>query len=126
MSIVQQCTDADDFFETLMEWGCITKYTTEKEQEGQDLPAWCFKEPERIQHFYRVYGHMKNEMILQPQKERLFLEFQTLTLLEAGKDETPPVYTTHRSKFVFTTAHMHNTDNVYALLSQLKVMALSS
>jgi hypothetical protein len=126
LSIVHQCTDADDFFDYLLQRGCLTKYTTEKEKEDQAVPTWRVQDPNDIQHFYRVYGHTKNEFIPELSRARLFREFQTLTLLEAGKDETPPVYTTHASKFVFATPHMHNTDNVCALLSQLKLISLSS
>jgi hypothetical protein len=96
MSMVQQCKDTDEFFKNLIEWGCIAKYVTEKEKEEQKLPTWRFTEsPECMEDYYRLYGHTKNEFMKQEQKERLFKEFQTLTLLEKGKDDIPPKYTTH-------------------------------
>jgi hypothetical protein len=122
MSMVQQCKDEDEFFKNLIEWGCIAKYTTEKEKEEQKLPTWRFTEsPECMQDYYRLYGHTKNEYMKEPQKKRLFMEFQTLTLLEVGKDDIafpPPKYTTHHN-FSAQTVQMQNTDNVYTLLSQL-------
>jgi hypothetical protein len=126
VSMVAQCEDPDEFFDNLIEWGCVTKYTAEKEKEEQELPTWRFQEAQRIriQHFYRVHGHMKNEWIQEPCKARLFRDFQTLTLLEAGKHAAPPVYRTHLD---FRPAQRsHHPDNLYTLLSQLKVMALSS
>jgi hypothetical protein len=104
MSMVRQCKDADEFLKNLIAWGCIAKYTTEKTKEEQELPTWRFPQPDSadqpncMQDFYRLYGHTKNEYMKQAQKERLFMEFQTLTLLEAGKDDIsfpPPKYTTH-------------------------------
>ena len=94
MFLVQQCADKDTFLDNLIEWGCISKYTTEKEKEDQALPEWRFSNPECMQNFYRVYGHTKNEYILDNEKELLFREFQALTLVERG--DTTPVYKTHR------------------------------
>ena len=94
MFMVQQCADKDTFFDNLIEWGCISKYTTEKEKEQQALPDWRFNDPTCMQKFYRVYGHTKNEWLLGNEKELLFKEFQALTLVERG--DTTPVYKTHR------------------------------
>ena len=94
MSIVRQCDDKDEFFGNVIEWGCIAKYTTEKEKEEQALPAWRFHKPERMQDFYRVYGNTNNEWIADHEKELLFKEFQSLTLLERGDTDTAPVYKT--------------------------------
>ena len=84
MDMVQQCENKDEFFDNLIEWGCISKYTTEKEKEEQALPKWRFRQPENMQNFYRVYGHTKNEWMLDNEKQLLFQEFQALTLLERG------------------------------------------
>ena len=122
MSIVQQCKNEHEFFDHLTDSGCITKYTTEKEKEEEELPAWRFQQPQHMQDFYRLYGHTKNEWMLGPAKQKLFHEFQTLTLLEAGKEDTRPVYTTYRDSPA-PSQQMQNTDNVYALLSQLKAIS---
>jgi hypothetical protein len=94
MSMVRQCKDKDEFFGNVIEWGCIAKYTTEKEKEDQALPKWRFHKPERMQDFYRVYGNTNNEWITDHEKELLFKEFQSLTLLERGDTDTAPVYKT--------------------------------
>jgi len=89
---VQRCEDFGEFFENLTGWGCIAKYTTEKEQEQQALPSWRFHNDTCIQEFYRVYGHTKNEWMRDAEKELLFTEFRALTLVERGG--TTPVYKT--------------------------------
>ena len=95
MFLVQQCADKDTFLDNLIEWGCISKYTTEKDKESQAPPKRRFgRNPECVQDFYRVYGHTKNEWMLDHEKELLFNEFRTLTLVERG--DPTPVYTTHR------------------------------
>ena len=118
MSMVSQCKDKDKFFDNLIEWGCISKYTTEKEKEEQELPEWRFNNPGIMQNFYRVYGHTRNEWILDDAKELLYNEFKALTLLERGG--TTHKITTHKD---FTKQDMQNTDNMYTLLSQLNAMS---
>jgi hypothetical protein len=123
--LVKQWKTHIEFWDNLLEWGCISYYRTEKDQAGQNLPV------DRNQHvngkqdfdnFYRIYGHTKNIWMLDENINRVYKEFQSLTLISKG--ETTPVKQTHLSDFHVTSEEPNSTDTVYNLLSQLKSMSI--
>jgi hypothetical protein len=123
--IVKQCKTHIEFWDKLLEWGCISYYKTEKEQEGQELPVdrnHYAKEKQDFDNFYRIYGHTKNIWMFDEHINRVYKEFQSLTLISKG--ETAPVKQTHLSDFHVTSEEPHNTQTVYNLLSQLKSMSI--
>jgi hypothetical protein len=85
---IKQCDEAEDLWEHLLDWGCISSYAQEKAGQGfaAQWDARC----------YRIFG-CTNKLNLEGYKGVIFREFQALTLVSPGPVE--PVRLTHRSEF---------------------------
>lgn len=121
--IVQQCQSAKKFWKTLLQWGCISKYTEEKESEGQALPIPRHKPTSDFDNYYRILGNMKNIWMHEEDIQEIFIEFQALTLVSGGK--SAPVFQTHTSDFSAHSTELQHVSNIHKLLSELKSMSMA-
>ena len=94
---LHQCDSAKDFWEHLLDWGCLSKYTEQKARQQQPLPTHRFEPDTDFDNAYFVYGHTKLLLLGQPQQQTIFDEFRTLTLASEFADASETF--THESSF---------------------------
>jgi hypothetical protein len=93
LQIVKCCNkDINKFWNFLLDMGCIFTYESDKRKQGLPIPARHLGAT-KLQ--YRLHGHEYHEYILEQQKEDIFNDFKTLTLISPGKKQ--PVYQNYES-----------------------------
>jgi hypothetical protein len=104
LKIVKCCDDdvddrccADKFWNFLLDMGCVSTYTSEKEEQGLPVTTRILKLKGHKDH-YHVYGHGNHYYINEEYKRILWNNFRSLCLVsnrKAGKD--PVRYVTYET-----------------------------
>ena len=111
------------FWEHLLDWGIISKYTQVKEKENQDVPRARFSYDPDFDRTYQIYGFAANLCIKDEDIEQIFKEFQALTLVSSTDQETP-VFETYTSDFTVQSPEQFHVKKIHMLLSQLKSISI--
>jgi hypothetical protein len=122
--VIHQCeNDHDMFWDHLLEWGVISKYTQVKEKENQDVPRARFSYDPDFDHTYQIYGFARNLWIKDKEIEPIFNDFQALTLV-SSTDQKTPVFETYTSDFTVQSPEQFHVKKIHMLLSQLKSISI--
>ena len=122
--VIHQCeNDHDMFWDHLLEWGIISKYTQVKEKENQDVPRARFSYDPDFDHTYQIYGFARNLWIKDKEIEPIFNDFQALTLVSAT-DQKTPVFETYTSDFTVQSPEQFHVKKIHMLLSKLKSISI--
>jgi hypothetical protein len=101
LKIVQCCdNDVDEFWNFLLDMGCVATYASEKEQQGLPVTTRIFN----AKYHYRVHGHGNHYYIDEEHKLELLRNFRSLCLVEYSKAREKVRYQTCETVKPFPSA----------------------